>query len=94
MNEACLFVLSYMSKELVRCLIDLSTPCFQVPTVFDKQGAQLLAVAFLVVSRTWISDRIASLNGIVDILFLSPPPQKKKWFSKYMRIIFERLLSC
>ncbi|KAE8671524.1 ABC transporter D family member 1 [Hibiscus syriacus] len=34
-----------------------------VPTVFDKQGAQLLAVAFLVVSRTWISDRIASLNG-------------------------------
>lgn len=34
-----------------------------VPTVFDKQGAQLLVVAFLVVSRTWISDRIASLNG-------------------------------
>lgn len=34
-----------------------------VPTVFDKQGAQLLAVSFLVVSRTWISDRIASLNG-------------------------------
>ncbi|KAL5566353.1 hypothetical protein UlMin_029517 [Ulmus minor] len=34
-----------------------------VPTVFDKQGAQLLAVAILVVSRTWISDRIASLNG-------------------------------
>ncbi|KMT09515.1 hypothetical protein BVRB_6g129810 [Beta vulgaris subsp. vulgaris] len=34
-----------------------------VPTVFDKQGAQLLAVAFLVVSRTWVSDRIASLNG-------------------------------
>jgi ABC-type uncharacterized transport system fused permease/ATPase subunit len=34
-----------------------------VPTVFDKQGAQLLAVAVLVVSRTWISDRIASLNG-------------------------------
>jgi len=37
---------------------------FQVPTVLDKQGAQLLAVAFLVVSRTWVSDRIASLNGI------------------------------
>ncbi|KAA3461802.1 ABC transporter D family member 1-like [Gossypium australe] len=35
----------------------------RVPTLFDKQGAQLLAVAFLVVSRTWISDRIASLNG-------------------------------
>ncbi|XP_044469783.1 ABC transporter D family member 1-like [Mangifera indica] len=34
-----------------------------VPTVFDKQGAQLLAVAFLVLSRTWVSDRIASLNG-------------------------------
>ncbi|KAK7311131.1 hypothetical protein RJT34_09056 [Clitoria ternatea] len=34
-----------------------------VPTVLDKQGAQLLAVAFLVVSRTLVSDRIASLNG-------------------------------
>ncbi|XP_078434901.1 peroxisomal ABC transporter 1 [Wolffia australiana] len=34
-----------------------------VPTVMDKQGAQLLAVALLVMSRTWISDRIASLNG-------------------------------
>lgn len=34
-----------------------------VPTVFDRQGAQLLAVAVLVLSRTWISDRIASLNG-------------------------------
>ncbi|KAL6523685.1 ATP-binding cassette sub- D member 1 [Orobanche gracilis] len=34
-----------------------------VPTVFDKQGTQLLAVATLVLSRTWISDRIASLNG-------------------------------
>ncbi|KAK7358975.1 hypothetical protein VNO77_00918 [Canavalia gladiata] len=34
-----------------------------VPTLFDKQGARLLAVAFLVVSRTWVSDRIASLNG-------------------------------
>lgn len=34
-----------------------------VPTVLDRQGVQLLAVAFLVVSRTWISDRIASLNG-------------------------------
>lgn len=36
-----------------------------MPTVLDKQGAQLLAVAVLVVSRTWISDRIASLNGII-----------------------------
>nr|XP_027079292.1 ABC transporter D family member 1 [Coffea arabica]XP_027079293.1 ABC transporter D family member 1 [Coffea arabica]XP_027079294.1 ABC transporter D family member 1 [Coffea arabica]XP_027079295.1 ABC transporter D family member 1 [Coffea arabica] len=34
-----------------------------VPTLLDKQGIQLLAVAVLVVSRTWISDRIASLNG-------------------------------
>ncbi|ESW35638.1 hypothetical protein PHAVU_001G251800 [Phaseolus vulgaris] len=34
-----------------------------VPTILDKQGAQLLAVALLVVSRTWVSDRIASLNG-------------------------------
>ncbi|KAM7517453.1 hypothetical protein LguiB_016415 [Lonicera macranthoides] len=34
-----------------------------VPTVLDKQGAQLLTVAILVISRTWISDRIASLNG-------------------------------
>ncbi|KAK8501359.1 hypothetical protein V6N12_021054 [Hibiscus sabdariffa] len=34
-----------------------------VPTLFDKQGAQLLAVAFLVVMRTWLSDRIALLNG-------------------------------
>ncbi|PKA66791.1 ABC transporter D family member 1 [Apostasia shenzhenica] len=34
-----------------------------VPTLLDKQGAQLFAVSLLVVSRTWISDRIASLNG-------------------------------
>ncbi|KAJ0960450.1 hypothetical protein J5N97_001732 [Dioscorea zingiberensis] len=34
-----------------------------VPSLLDKQGAQLLAVALLVVSRTWISDRIANLNG-------------------------------
>ncbi|XP_039123082.1 ABC transporter D family member 1-like isoform X1 [Dioscorea cayenensis subsp. rotundata] len=34
-----------------------------VPSIFDKQGAQLLAVALLVVARTWISDRIANLNG-------------------------------
>ncbi|PKI61174.1 hypothetical protein CRG98_018405 [Punica granatum] len=34
-----------------------------VPTLLDKQGAQLATVAFLVLSRTWISDRIASLNG-------------------------------
>lgn len=34
-----------------------------VPTLCDKQGAQFFAVALLVVSRTWISDRIASLNG-------------------------------
>ncbi|KAK9098569.1 hypothetical protein Syun_025614 [Stephania yunnanensis] len=34
-----------------------------VPSLFDRQGAQLFAVALLVASRTWISDRIASLNG-------------------------------
>ncbi|XP_077239794.1 ABC transporter D family member 1-like [Tasmannia lanceolata] len=34
-----------------------------VPTLLDKQGAQLFAISLLVVSRTWISDRIASLNG-------------------------------
>ncbi|KAL6972862.1 ATP-binding cassette sub- D member 1 [Sarracenia purpurea var. burkii] len=34
-----------------------------IPTVLDKQGVQLLAVAVLVISRTSISDRIASLNG-------------------------------
>ncbi|KAL9393556.1 hypothetical protein Peur_012841 [Populus x canadensis] len=34
-----------------------------VPTIRDKQGAHLLAVAFLVISRTFVSDRIASLNG-------------------------------
>lgn len=34
-----------------------------VPALLDKQGAQLFAVALLVISRTWISDRIASLNG-------------------------------
>ncbi|XP_008781581.2 ABC transporter D family member 1-like [Phoenix dactylifera] len=34
-----------------------------VPALLDRQGAQLFAVALLVVSRTWISDRIASLNG-------------------------------
>ncbi|KAJ0097046.1 hypothetical protein Patl1_27241 [Pistacia atlantica] len=55
------------SSPINPCVADLLwTPlllAFQVPTVFDKQGAQLLAVAFLVLSRTWISDRIASLNG-------------------------------
>ncbi|GJS07684.1 ABC transporter D family member 1 isoform X2 [Tanacetum coccineum] len=34
-----------------------------VPTVLEKQGAQLLVVAVLVLYRTWISDRISSLNG-------------------------------
>nr|XP_029122470.1 ABC transporter D family member 1 isoform X2 [Elaeis guineensis] len=34
-----------------------------VPTLLDRQGAQLFAVALLVASRTWISDRIATLNG-------------------------------
>lgn len=43
---------------------------FQVPSVFDKQGAQLFAVSLLVVSRTIISDRIASLNGMFNVLYL------------------------
>ncbi|XP_031495991.1 ABC transporter D family member 1 [Nymphaea colorata] len=34
-----------------------------VPSLFDKQGSKLFAVAVLVISRTWVSDRIASLNG-------------------------------
>ncbi|KAJ0039996.1 hypothetical protein Pint_26589 [Pistacia integerrima] len=55
------------SSPINPCVADLLWTslllAFQVPTVFDKQGAQLLAVAFLVLSRTWISDRIASLNG-------------------------------
>lgn len=34
-----------------------------VPTLYNKQGAQFFAVSLLVISRTWISDRIASLNG-------------------------------
>ncbi|QCD84702.1 ATP-binding cassette [Vigna unguiculata] len=41
-----------------------------VPTIFDKQGARLLAVVFLVVSRTLVSDRIASLNGTTVKLVL------------------------
>ena len=44
----------------------------QVPKLFDKQGGQLLAVALLVFSRTWISDRIASLNGMMfDIILFA-----------------------
>jgi hypothetical protein len=39
----------------------------QVPKIIDKQGGQLLAVAVLVLSRTWISDRIASLNGLLFV---------------------------
>ncbi|KAG0570004.1 hypothetical protein KC19_6G131700 [Ceratodon purpureus] len=34
-----------------------------VPTLSDKQGGQWLAVALLVLGRTWVSDRIADLNG-------------------------------
>ncbi|KAI8014748.1 ABC transporter D family member 1 [Camellia lanceoleosa] len=33
-----------------------------VPIVLDEQGAQLLAIAVIVILRTWISDRIVSLN--------------------------------
>ena len=52
---------------LALLIIDLLI--LQVPTLFDKQGAQLLAVGFLVLSRTWISDRIASLNGKFECHF-------------------------
>lgn len=34
-----------------------------MPTLSDKQGGQLLVVALLVLGRTWVSDRIADLNG-------------------------------
>ncbi|KAH7446286.1 hypothetical protein KP509_01G050100 [Ceratopteris richardii] len=34
-----------------------------VPSLYGKQGGQLMAVALLVIARTWISDRIAHLNG-------------------------------
>ena len=47
----------------------------QVPTLYNKQGAQFFAVSLLVVSRTWISDRIASLNGKNII--------QATWFSFY-----------
>jgi len=52
-----LFVLTFSSLHIFLLLM------FQVPTILDKQGAHLLAVAFLVISRTFVSDRIASLNG-------------------------------
>ena len=60
---------TWCSHTLTQILSTTLNLVFQVPTVFDRQGAQLLAVAFLVVSRTWISDRIASLNGIRNIFF-------------------------
>lgn len=57
---------SYQAVDTILFVNKISfapVPIVQVPTLFDKQGAQLAAVAFLVLSRTWISDRIASLNG-------------------------------
>ncbi len=61
------------SEELVPCPDHRSEfssedghGCGQVPTILGKQGGQLLAVALLVVSRTWISDRIADLNGMLS----------------------------
>jgi hypothetical protein len=41
-----------------------------VPTLSDKQGGQWLAVALLVLGRTWVSDRIADLNGASQALTL------------------------
>ncbi|KAM7275710.1 hypothetical protein ACFE04_017576 [Oxalis oulophora] len=52
-----------VSEPVIRTSFLISREIKEAPTVLDKQGAQLLAVAFLVVSRTWISDRIATLNG-------------------------------
>lgn len=65
---------------------------FQIPTVLDKQGAQLLAVALLVVSRTWISDRIASLNGIFSSLNKHMSIWEITWFcgSFIYLFIFEK----
>ncbi|MBA0551823.1 hypothetical protein Golob_022686 [Gossypium lobatum] len=54
-----------------------------VPTVFDKQGAQLLAVAFLVATRTWLSDQIATLNGTTVKYVLE---QDKAGFIRLMSI--------
>ena len=42
---------------------------FQVPSLYGKQGAQLISVALLVVARTWISDRIAYLNGELETFY-------------------------
>eukprot|EP00256_Glycine_max_P048749 XP_006603092.1 ABC transporter D family member 1 [Glycine max] len=58
-----------------------------VPTVLDKQGAQLLAVAFLVVSRTWVSDRIASLNGTtVKFVLESHTNNKNEKYFKWSEV--------
>ena len=51
------FECNYSSREHDKLYI------FQVPSLYGKQGAQLISVALLVVARTWISDRIAYLNG-------------------------------
>uniref|UniRef100_A0A0V0IZK6 Putative ABC transporter D family member 1-like n=1 Tax=Solanum chacoense TaxID=4108 RepID=A0A0V0IZK6_SOLCH len=57
-----------------------------VPRLLDKQGAQFLAVALLVVSRTWVSDRIASLNGTTVKFVLE---QDK---AAFLRLIFISVL--
>ena len=56
-NCPLLFVLTFSSSHI------FLSHMFQVPTILDKQGAHLVAVALLVISRTFVSDRIASLNG-------------------------------
>ncbi|MQL92417.1 hypothetical protein Taro_025039, partial [Colocasia esculenta] len=55
------------------------TAASMVPTLLDKQGAQLLAVVLLVVSRTWISDRIASLNGYGPSMMLLGFDFMQRW---------------
>ncbi|GJZ65984.1 GTP-binding protein OBGC, chloroplastic [Tanacetum coccineum] len=54
-----------VNKSLIKCGVKEGDTVIigELPTVLDKQGAQLLVVAVLVLSRTWISDCIASLNG-------------------------------
>ncbi|KAL3681209.1 hypothetical protein R1sor_024165 [Riccia sorocarpa] len=54
-----------------------------VPKLFDKQGAQLLAVGLLVVGRTFISDRIADLNGTSVQYVLA---QDKPAFTRLIRV--------
>ena len=48
-----------------------------MPTAFDKQGAQILAVAVLLGLTSWLSDKSNFLQGFL-FFSISPPPKKKK----------------